>query len=148
MSLRTLLFCALGCVAPLGGCADENAVGRFAVSGTVAYDGQQITNGTIDLIPANGFDGKSAGAKIIDGRYEIPQLEGPEQGPYLVMIVANRPSGKRVPADEGSSELVDVPEQYIPSIYNDRTTLKAEISGDRDDLNFDLEKPKQTRRRR
>lgn len=129
------------------GCADENAVGRFVLSGTVTYDGQPVTNGTIELFPAAGNTGKPAGAEIIDGRYEMQRTLGPELGNYEVVILANRPSGRRVPADEGSSEMVDIPEQYIPAIYNTRTTLKAEVSGDQADLNFDLERPKRAARR-
>lgn len=131
----------------LAGCADENAAGRFVLSGAVTYNGQPVTNGTIELFPAEGNSGKPAGAEIIDGHYEMQRALGPELGAYKVVILANRPSGRRVPADEGSTELVDIPEQYIPEIYNVRTTLKTEISGDQADLNFDLQKPKRSRRR-
>ena len=139
---RFLLFCIC-----CSGCADENAAGRFVLSGTVTYDGQPVTNGTIELFPADGNTGKPAGAEIIDGRYEMQRTLGPELGNYKVVILASRPSGRRVPADEGSSEMVDIPEQYIPAIYNTRTTLKTEVSGDQADLNFDLKKSKRAARR-
>ncbi len=43
--------------------------------------------------------------------------------------------------------MVDQLVQYVPEDYNARSSLKVENSGDRDDLNFDLEKPKQKKRR-
>ena len=130
------------------GCADENAAGRFVLSGTVTYDGEPISKGTIEFFPAAGNSGKPAGAEIIDGRYEVERTIGPELGKYQVVIRANRPSGRKVPADEGSSELVDLPVQYIPPMYNTRSTLETEVTGDQADLSFNLEKPKRSRRRR
>lgn len=135
-------------IASLLGCADENAVGRYVLSGTVTYDGQPVSKGTLELFPAAGNSGKPAGAEIVDGRYEMDRTLGPELGKYQVVILAKRPSGRKVPADEGSSELVDIPVQYIPSIYNTRSTLEVEVTGDQADLNFDLEKPQRSKRRR
>ena len=80
----------------------------------------------------------------------LPQArryEGPQAGSYKVVIYAERPSGRKLQADEGSSEMVDELVQYIPEIYNVKTTLSVDVSGDRADLNFLLEKPKRTTRR-
>ena len=138
------LFTLLLCWSAVG-CGGRNPDGRFAVSGSVTYDGQPVTNGTI------GFGSDSllpAGAEIVDGRYEIPRGQGPQQGTYSVMIYADRPSGRMVPGDEGSTEMVSEMEQYIPMIYNSRSALQVEISGDREDLDFDLEKPSKSMRTR
>jgi len=131
---------------PSLGCGDTE--GRFSLSGTVTYDGQPINNGNIGFIVAGSSTGKSVGADVIDGHYEIPRHEGPQAGAYKVMIYAERPSGRKIEAEEGSTEMIDQLVQYIPDVYNDRTTLTIELSSDRDDLNFDLEKPKQVKRRR
>ena len=131
---------------PCLGCGDGD--GRFALSGTVTYDGQPVNNGNIGLIPTEASTSKSTGADILDGHYEIPRHEGPQEGTYEVVIYAERPSGRKIEADEGSGEMVDQLVQYIPEIYNARSTLTVEISDNREDLDFDLEKPKQTRRRR
>lgn len=130
------------CVATLLSCGGGGESG-FAVSGNVTFDGQPVTNGTIGFIPANqtGAKFRSVGADIVDGQYTIDAYEGPTQGSYEVMIYAERPSGRRIQADEGSSETVDEMVQYIPEMYNAATTLKVEIDGDRQDLDFALEKP-------
>ena len=135
-------FCLLA-----NGCGSDGPP-KFALSGQVTYDGQPVSNGNIGFIASDASTGKSAGCEVVDGRYQIPRYEGLLAGTYKVVIYAERPTGRKLQADEGSSEMVDELEQYIPEIYNARSTLTVEISSDREDLNFDLEKPKQTRRRR
>jgi hypothetical protein len=120
---------------------------RFAISGQVFYDGQPVNHGNIGFIAAEAGAGKSVGGDVVAGRYEFPRYEGPQAGSYKVVIYAERPSGRKLQADEGSSEMVDELVQYIPEIYNVKTTLSVDVSGDRDDLNFLLEKPKRTTRR-
>ena len=128
----------------LVGCADTS--GRLAISGNVSYDGQPLPNGTIGFAPQDASTGKAAGAEIIDGRYEISHDDGPLAGTYQVRVYAERPTGRKLQADEGSSETIDQMVQYIPPLYNDRTTLTAELTADREDLDFTLEKPKRGRR--
>ncbi len=128
------------------GCGSDGPQ-KFAISGQVSYDGQPVNNGNIGFVPTEASTDKAVGADVVDGRYEIPRYEGPHQGTYKVVIYAERPSGRKLQADEGSSERIDELVQYIPEIYNSRSTLTVEISGDRDDLNFDLEKPKRSSRR-
>jgi len=133
---------------PLVGCGEVDDEGRFAISGTVTYDGQPVVNGNIGFVSAESGAGKASGTDVVDGHYEISRPDGPREGSYMVIIYADRPTGRSIEADEGSTEVVDEMEQYIPKIYNSHSKLTVEISGDRDDLDFDLKKPKRTRRRR
>ncbi|QDS98226.1 hypothetical protein [Adhaeretor mobilis] len=135
-------------VCPLIGCGGDGAEGRFAISGKVTFDGQPVTNGNIGFVSTKPGTVEPAGTDVVDGQYSVPQYEGPTEGTYKVVIYADRPSGRKIEADEGSTEMMDQMEQYIPEVYNARSTLTVEISGDRDDLDFDLKKQKQTRRRR
>ncbi len=121
---------------------------RYAVSGEVTYDGSPVSEGTIGFVPAQDGEGSAAGADIVDGHYEIPRLEGPTAGSYMVIIYAERSTGRLLQADEGSSEMVEQKAQYIPWIYNEQSKLTADISEDRDNLNFVLEKPKKATRKK
>ena len=141
-------LCAILACCCFSGCGKVDDEGRLAISGTVTYDGQPVTSGNIGFIAAKDGAGEPAGTDIVDGHYEIPRSEGPREGSYKIMIYADRPSGRTIAADEGSSETMSQMEQYIPAIYNTRTTLMVDLSEDRDDMNFVLKKPKRSRRRR
>ena len=133
-------------IAAVSGCGEVE--GRFAVGGSVSYDGKPIPEGTISFVPPDVQTRQAAGTEISNGAYAIAKAEGLEPGDYRVVIYAERPSGRKIEADEGSSEMIDEPEQYIPPMYNALTKLTVEISADRSDLNFDLEAPPTRRRRR
>ncbi len=120
------------------GCGDSGPP-RFSLSGQVTYDGQPVTNGSIAFEPTDASLGKSASADLIDGRYDIPRNLGPIVGTYTVWIEAERPSGKKIRSEDGSGT-IDQLAQYIPAAYNEDTTLQVEITDDRDDLDFSLEK--------
>lgn len=139
-------LCLILLTAAAVGCGDA---GDFlAISGSITYDGQPVTNGSIGFVQQNVTPAKRIGTTIADGRYEFLGHEGLVAGSYQVMIFSERPSGRKIPADEGSSEMIDQMVQYIPDVYNSRTTLLVEVLQDREDLDFALEKPKSNQRRR
>lgn len=129
----------------LGGCDDGPP--RFALSGQVSYDGVPVEAGNIGFVPMPADATTAAGAEIANGRYEIPRHEGPVAGTYRVVIYAERPAGEKIAAEEGGGAL-EVLEQYIPPQYNEASNLEVEIGGDQAELNFALEKPARSRRRR
>lgn len=126
------------------GCG-ESGPRRFSLSGTVTYDGQPVANGSMGLGPV---DSKTKGVvtDIIDGHYEFTRANGPVGGKYTVWIEAQRPSGKKIPSEDGSAP-VDQLIQYIPAAYNVNSTLEVEITADRNDLDFHLEKVAASHRR-
>lgn len=142
------------------GCSGDG----LAVSGNVAYGGQSIAAGTITFRPVDDpTPGNSARAKldnsarakldnlvqakIVDGAYSVASHQSLQPGSYRVAVRAKRKAGQ-VPPEPGSTEIVDRFEQYIPPQYNSRTELTAEIRGDVEGLNFELEAPKRRSRRR
>lgn len=145
--MRTLAVCFPSLFLVFCGCGPSGPE-QFAISGQVTYDGQPVENGDIGFIPADGSAAKTVGADLVNGRYEVSSYDGPQAGTYKVVIFAERPNGRRVQADEGSSEMIEQMEQYIPDVYNSSSTLTAEILSDREDLDFLLEKPKRGNRRR
>lgn len=97
----------------------------FPISGTVSFDGEPLTAGTITFEPADGR-GPTAGGEIAAGRYEVA---APTAGDKRVRIFATRPTGRRIPAEPfPGSPLVEEIEPFIPDVYNARTTLGCSVA--------------------
>lgn len=122
----------------LVGCSGSGTTG-LAVHGRVVLDDEPLPDGLITLMPQqNSLGLRTVEAKISDGKFLIPPSSKLQAGSYKVMITAEKPSGKRIPAEEGSRELADEYRQYLPAKYNAQTTLRTEITGEMADLEFRL----------
>lgn len=126
------------CVAALmaSGCGG----GKVPVNGSVLYDGKLIEEGMITFEPADG-KGSTTGGLIADGQYELVGKAGALPGEKIVRIVARRKTGRMIPAGSPAPPGTMVPEfiQCIPSRYNDRSTLRVQISpGKANTHDFDL----------
>lgn len=108
------------------------------MSGTVTLDGQHLNSGEIVFVPASGTKGPTAAGAIVDGKFDISAAKGPLPGTYRVEITADRKTGRKIQADEASSELVDQYEQYLPGRYNESSELTAEITDETAPLSFVL----------
>ena len=98
---------------------------RLRVVGAVTLDGQPLADGAISFLPAG--KGVAAGATIAGGRYVVEGAKGPTPGEYRVEIRASAPSGKQVKDSFGQASISEM-ESIIPARYNDKTTLRAEIT--------------------
>jgi hypothetical protein len=123
MLLVTYVLCA--------GCG--SSLRTLGVQGEVSFDGRAVERGTIDFLPVDSTASWSAGAPIVNGRYEIPAKAGllPD-GAYLVRICGLRKTGTKAVAPkrmlpQGTST-VDAEENYIPPIYNTDSTLKVRVA--------------------
>jgi len=103
----------------------------YDVQGTVTYDGQPLPTGEISLVPEEKGIAPD-GANIENGKFSMKAKAGKK----LVVIRASRvmtnpPLG---------SEVNNPPrEDYLPTRYNSKTTLKAEIgTNSKNDLTFEL----------
>ena len=123
-------------VAGASGCG--SGPDRFSLGGQVTLDGQPLPDGEIVFRPAGGTKGPSVAGSIENGVYDIPEARGPVAGSYTVSIEAERKTGKKIKADMIGTATTDQYEQYLPAKYNDKTTLTADISDSRDDLDFEL----------
>ncbi len=112
---------------------------RFAVSGGVTFDGAPLADGEIQFRPDATTKGPTIASRIENGAYAIPAERGPVAGAYTVLISAERPTGRKVRADILGDATTNQYEQYVPPRYNAKSTLRAEVDSDRDDLDFELE---------
>jgi hypothetical protein len=127
---RLLAATALaGLILGAGGCG-KSGPKIYDVSGTVKYEGQDISEGDIIFFPEDKSVGPEAG-KIKDGKYTAKAREGKNK----VYIQASRTvPGKKGPMGE------DFVETYIPKKYNDDSTLNADVGSGKTEHTFDLKK--------
>jgi predicted outer membrane repeat protein len=135
-----LVLAAVGSMA--AGCSQSSdELPREAVSGTVTLDGEPLANGTIQFSSdgAGGSGGAlGGGGDVKDGQFSISRELGLVPGKYRVAVNA---AGKRTQAkaEEPGKRSGFAPE-LIPSKYNSKTTLSAEVKkGGSPDLKFDLQ---------
>jgi hypothetical protein len=127
----------------LVGCTDPSAtvdqLPRKAVSGTVTFDGQPLSEGKIQFEPVKGAQGKTtiAVGDIIDGKYSINATIGPVAGTYKV-IISSQPLVKITPG-ESPGPVPKMPPEKIPSQFNSSSTLTKEVTNDpAQTIDFDL----------
>ena len=143
-----LRYCAMGLVVVwLGTCIGcDTGSATAEVEGTVTFDDQPV-DGSIVLEPADGA-GPSAGGTIEQGKYRLSGEGGVVPGKKTVRITAVRKTGRKHDASmpgatgkgpSGGETLVDEMEQYIPAIYNEKSTLTCEVvAGKTNQHNFEL----------
>lgn len=128
--------CVLLLVA-LAGCGG-GSTSRVPVEGTVTFDGKPVDGGSISFILEGTTTTAPVGAVIKDGRYAVEAEKGPVPGKYKVEIVWNKTTGKTVPNTSDPGTTTDETKQVIPSRYNSKTELTANITSGPNTVNFDL----------
>jgi hypothetical protein len=130
--LLGLLGCAL-----LSGCGSSGD-GYQAVSGSVTYQGERISDGTIQFFSAGEQPVLCGGAMIRDGEYRLPQEHGLKPSNYLVKISAT----EKLPNPDKDEVAMNpfLARERIPSRFNTESTLTVEVqAGKRALFNFDLQ---------
>ena len=126
-----ILLCWLSiCVFFVCGILGCGSSGACSLSGQVTFDDQPITDGNIRLNPIEGASGPGGSAKIVDGRYEIPEDGGMLAGKHRVLISATRETGRMVRAENlgGGPDRIEQVVQYIPARYNRNSELEVELN--------------------
>lgn len=137
-----VLFCLAIAVLTITACG-KGGLERVPVSGTITYDGQPITKGTIRFAPQKGQQIPISAAHIKDGKYNADSKGGVAVGKYRVVIEAHR-KGKHANPDIPLPPGVDRDAigwiQYLPPKYNTESELTFTVeSGARGITeNFDL----------
>jgi hypothetical protein len=82
------VLCAFAALVAAG-CGRDTGPARYAVSGTVRYDGQPVPAGEVVLEPdgSQGNTGPGSFAIIDDGQYRTEPNSGVVGGPYVVRIM-------------------------------------------------------------
>jgi hypothetical protein len=133
MASKTLLASAwfLTATLALTGCG-RSGPATYRTSGTVAYNGKPVHEGSIIFMPSDNHLSADAG-KISDGRFAFSAKAGKKR----VEIRGVREVGEVIP-----SMGVKARQSYIPIEYNAETTLTAEVvPNGNNQFTFDLKGP-------
>jgi hypothetical protein len=118
MARRYLSSCALLLLCALMGCSGSKDP-AVPVSGTVNLDGKPLPEGSLSLIGEGGAPPDVFEVK--DGKFE----GSAKPGKVRVEIRANR-LGK--PTKMGDTVIEATPENYLPSMYNTDSKIKADVT--------------------
>jgi hypothetical protein len=153
--VRLLAVCG---VIALTSCSTDDGLGkRYAVSGTVTYNGKPLESGKISFVPDDS-NTVGASAVIKDGSYSLStggENDGARAGKYKVTVTAKEDSLEKAKADFAKANKgIDpgyLPGRYvasaeskakslIPTGYGDvrTTTLTAEVKEQSNTINFTL----------
>lgn len=130
-----------------GGGAGYEGEERAAVSGTVSFDGKPLPYGTVTFVAIGA--GRRASGMIQDGKYSIPEAQGPNLGKYRVEIIGHAKAPVQAPepaeggegGEEGEDEerSPDLGPQIIPDKYQGPgSELQEEIVSGENPINFTL----------
>lgn len=129
----------------LTGCDVDRGPERVLVSGTVSFNGEPVSEGTIRFMPADANStSPMAGAMIRDGKYKIDTRGGAPVGTHKILIEGYRvhPSAMNSNAPiEVQAMTRGVPRiQYLPKRYNVDSELQITIESGSEDIvkDFDL----------
>jgi hypothetical protein len=112
------------------GCSD----GRSTVSGTVTFNGDALSRGSITLVPVDG-KGQAAGGDVTSGRYII---KGVSPGEKSVQISAQYVSGKTTL--DGGLEL-DVVSDLLPASWGPASKERLTVTAPTTTKDFAIEGP-------
>lgn len=134
----TLLSAICPLVAALAMCLGCSG-GQNTIEGAITFNGEPVEQGSVTFEPSSGT-GPSAGGTIQNGRYKI-DAEGVTPGEMIVRINAMRSTGKKIEAGppEPPGTMVDEVKPFIPAVYNEQSTLKAEVKAGQMTQDFALE---------
>ncbi len=138
----TVVVLLLAAMSPIG-------CGRSActVSGKVLVNGEPLPSGRIALRPKTTVKNvRTPQAVITDGEYSFSATQGIAPGEYSVVITGRRKTGESLPPEEGSGEVIQRYEQYLPAKYNTSTELTTTLVSNSSEVNFDLELPRAKQR--
>ena len=142
--LRLAHGLALGLALVAAGCSTGPR--HMRVWGTVTYQGEKVTQGRIEFVPADGTDGPTTGGVITDGSYDVPREVGPRAGGvYRVELRASRNTGKTEPDPKNPGARIPVYAPLFPPQYNTGSVLKVTVADDADKNRFDFHLPEKAR---
>lgn len=128
---KSLYVIAIGALA-LVGCGSGASLPRGAVSGQVTVAGQPLAGGRVLFVPQAPTAGPTATARVINGRYELPESHGPIVGTHRVQVEADLPLGFAIDDEAAFAArgIQALPPNPIPPAFNSQSQLTTAIAAD------------------
>jgi hypothetical protein len=117
------------------GCGFVSSGGKYAVSGTILFDGQPLEAGTISFAPEQP-GGHSSSAMFSGGHYSLKAEKGLMPGAYVVKIFAEASESAQVSPEDlmtgraRDSNRPQTPQQKIPPEYNTKSTQVITVTAE------------------
>jgi hypothetical protein len=128
--LLGIAFClSSGCGGP-----EYEGEQRAAVSGSVTLDAKPVVYGNVRFVPADGGSRPASGL-IRDGKYSIPEEQGPNLGKYKVSIVGYEKAPAAPTGEEEESDDEDAMDLGAPVV---RTEMDVDITAEGKPYDFAL----------
>jgi hypothetical protein len=129
--LRSATWLVVGALAFVPGACEDASGGRYAISGTVRFNGQPLDQGNITFIPMSSDLATQSGASIANGSYAIPKMNGLIPGRYRVSISSGDGVTPAGPSDQppGPSGNFSSKER-IPREYNVASTQEVVVKSE------------------
>ncbi len=134
-----LLFTTLGLV--LVGCGSDSRGERFALTGTVTFDGQPLSRATIVFVSGEGSGSVKASGQVEDGVFSIDAGRGALIGEARVEVYPELVELEEFEAARGEdfSNPTEAKTIDIPTRYNTESELTAIVKADgNNDYGFHL----------
>jgi hypothetical protein len=112
----TLLLSLL--VALAGGCGGNAGPERVVVSGTVTYNGEPVSNGSIFFAPVPTCPAPASGTCIVNGQYKADAKGGVPVGTHTIQVEAYRKLTSQPDMDGPTPTRGEPREQYLPERFN------------------------------
>ncbi|MDX1947834.1 MAG: hypothetical protein SFU86_20720 [Pirellulaceae bacterium] len=130
----------------LAGCGSSGAP-RGPITGQVTVGGQPLKSGRILFLPLAPNQGPTASAMIVDGQYNLSDLDGPVAGPNRVELEGDPAAilGFALDDEEAFAKRGGrpLPPDPIPPAFNRQSSLVAEVQADEPNT-FDIAVPGRT----
>jgi hypothetical protein len=135
MHRRTAAAILVAAILSVAGCGGS-ATGE--VSGTAAFEGVPIEDGSITFFPADG-KGPTAGDLIKNGKYHVKNVP---VGTAKVQITSNKEAGKKKLYNTPNSPEQAIFTDPLPEKYKDplKTELRFDVQAGANEKNWDLKK--------
>ncbi len=129
----------------LAGCGGKEPIykgdKRYAISGTVTFNGEPVHGAMISFVPQDDKLNPSGGP-VENGKFSVSEEKGPNKGNYLVAITWMKPTGEKK-HDSDTGEMIDVVAEAMPPKVVAGTEFSATVSDDpaQNVFTFDVKAP-------